>query len=246
MRAFTFSVAVLAVGCTNDSISLVRPRAAALSVATRCVAAGAVVTCAGDVGALFDGSREQGNAVVLPDAVRVIAVSPLGTHACAVDERGRVHCWGRNDAGQLGAHAENRTLAPVEVGGLEHVDALALGEATSCALTTDGEVRCWGSDAAVAADAHMPDQGAPFLVLQGAREIAAELAQTCAVLDDGGVSCWGGWLPDGSGTQHVALGPGRVVGVVDAERLLAGDSRMCAVTRADATTCWSTSRRPLR
>jgi alpha-tubulin suppressor-like RCC1 family protein len=66
-------------------------------------------------------------------------------HACAVDSRGRVHCWGDNGAGQLGRLAEpDRAHGAARVAGIDDAVSVALGDTHSCALTKDGSVFCWG------------------------------------------------------------------------------------------------------
>lgn len=84
-------------------------------------------------------------------------------HTCAVDMQGRVICWGRNGAGQLGrsegveppeedepeyANRKSRDtgaqLGAAVVMGLPKAKAVALGHRHSCALSRGGQVHCWG------------------------------------------------------------------------------------------------------
>jgi alpha-tubulin suppressor-like RCC1 family protein len=84
-------------------------------------------------------------------ALRAVALGQ--EHACAAYDApgaaGRVRCWGRGEAGQLGNGTTPASqLTPVEVlaGGspLSDVVALTAGWSHTCALTSAGSVRCWG------------------------------------------------------------------------------------------------------
>lgn len=93
-----------------------------------------------------------------------VAQVATGTdHACAVDTRGRVICWGSNGAGQLGRaegveppepadpdygpperREAGRPLGAAVVSGLPLAQAVATGDRHSCALSRKGQVHCWG------------------------------------------------------------------------------------------------------
>ena len=72
---------------------------------------------------------------------------------CVVLTDGRVKCWGRNQAGQLGygdaqTRGDNPNEVPVQLPAVEvgaQVTQIATGDAHTCALTTVGTVRCWGN-----------------------------------------------------------------------------------------------------
>ena len=99
-------------------------------------------------------------------AVRVRAGD---NHFCALQDDGRVQCWGRNESGQLGTapdtpdsggqemvdpETDSRDPAfcpggpcsadPLVVAGLPPVASLSAGGDTTCAVTADREVYCWG------------------------------------------------------------------------------------------------------
>lgn len=93
-------------------------------------------------------------------------------HACVLDDRGAVRCWGWGVGGSLGYGGElvaatghagighHRTPAEayaamgnegvVDIGDFNHdgaidrVEALTMGYAHTCVLVADGSVRCWG------------------------------------------------------------------------------------------------------
>jgi alpha-tubulin suppressor-like RCC1 family protein len=58
---------------------------------------------------------------------------------------GTVHCWGNNDAGQLGDGITTGSAYPVTVANLHDVTMIAAGGYHYCAVTKDHAVRCWGA-----------------------------------------------------------------------------------------------------
>lgn len=146
----------------------------------------------------------------LPFAARRLSVG--GDHTCALDQRGRAWCWGRNDHGQLGRGAPGDVgTSPDQMGdGLRAVEleseiaAISAGRYHTCALTTDGAVMCWGGNGAgqlgVGDEQDRgldPDHMGPGLASVDlgpdarAVAIAAGAEHTCALTDRGAVRCWG-------------------------------------------------------
>jgi hypothetical protein len=71
-------------------------------------------------------------------------------HACALDSRGDLSCWGRNDQSRAGyPHAIYGTVlgappSPLNLGADVDVIAVGLGTRHGCALDAKGFIRCWG------------------------------------------------------------------------------------------------------
>lgn len=80
---------------------------------------------------------------------RAVSVGVGAQHSCAVVADGRVWCWGRNDAAQLGDGSTSVAAHPtaVVVVGISNAVTVALGTLFSCAALVDGEVACWGDNA---------------------------------------------------------------------------------------------------
>ena len=90
-------------------------------------------------------------------------------HTCALEESGRLVCWGSMKNGDsLPANGEFKALS----GGWAHV----------CVLHEDGTPECWGDDSAGQAS---PPAGEKFV------SISAGLYHTCALREDGSPVCWG-------------------------------------------------------
>ena len=78
-------------------------------------------------------------------AVSIIA--PGDAHACALASNA-VHCWGKNDMGQVGSGTAGSTDLGVTavVGLFAGTHALVASSDFTCALSSDGRVQCWGTN----------------------------------------------------------------------------------------------------
>lgn len=185
------------------------------------VAAGEGFTCAaaGDGRTFCWGSRragrlgDGGSGDVATRPVRVEAdlrsdlrfdtVAAGPGHACGLTSGGEAYCWGRNDAGQLGAAAPGRcttddgtvacsTRAARAVAPLRF-RALAVGGAHTCGITGSDRLLCWGANAAgqLGAGGFGPGGPEPRAVLPAVADVAAGDLHTCALSLAGDVLCWG-------------------------------------------------------
>ena len=92
-------------------------------------------------------------------------------HSCALRTDGTIHCWGKNNVGQIDA-PEGSGFVQVSCG-REH----------SCALKEDGNAVCWGGK--VWGETSVP-KGHQFLQIS-----SGAWHSTCAVDLDGKTRCWG-------------------------------------------------------
>ncbi|MBN9681566.1 RTX toxin [Corallococcus sp. NCSPR001] len=149
-------------------------------------------------------------------------------HTCALLETGRILCWGRNAAGQLGyAHtnqvSDPSTQTPVYVG---EVAQLSAGAYHTCVQTKTGAVQCWGAsnNGQLGATVSTTDStnnsscrdwspyGCTYRMLAQsvtvnlggatALQIATGYDHTCALLSNGSVKCWGA-----NANGRLGLGP---------------------------------------
>jgi len=204
----------------------------------------------------FNGSGQLGNDGNLDSSlpVNVRGLSDLdawrvsaGTdHTCAIVERGRGFCWGRNNTGQLGNDFSSEALAAYEVQDLEWpVMMVFAGQQFTCVITILGQVECFGSGGrgqlgqGRTADSKLPVHveglGSPTEV------VATGEAHACAITR-GVVECWGdnsyGQLGanasrDGSTAPVEVPGLGAAVTAV-----AAGTGQTCAITSAGGVKCW--------
>ena len=88
------------------------------------------------------------------------------SHTCAIAVDGRVHCWGREDEGQVDAPEGQFEL-------------VVAGTAKSCALNANRQPTCWGNDVLYNYE-HNPR----FTALSADEAV-------CGVVKTGGILCWG-------------------------------------------------------
>jgi alpha-tubulin suppressor-like RCC1 family protein len=164
-----------------------------------------------------------------------VAIAAGVEHTCVILSSGRVRCWGRNDAGQLGDGSGLNRSRPVDVVGLAGIVGLTAGSSHTCALSGKGAVWCWGlqyGNVPVALPA----------LSSGVVEIRAMLTHTCALLSAGSVQCWGdngfGQLGDDQRCGAICLVPTRVLGLEDGVALGMGLYHSCAVLGSGGAKCW--------
>lgn len=186
------------------------------------------------------------------EAVRPVAVSAMGEHACVAGADGGVRCAGSNQHGELGDGSKQPRRAFASVAGLGgRAKGVAVGMDHACALLEDGTVWCWGgNDRGQVGDGTKEDRLAPERVdglvsggtVGGAVvEIAAGAYATCARLRTGEVMCWGGNAEGtlGDGTTEDRLRPVGVSGLAGARLVALGDDHACAAFGAARDlVCW--------
>ena len=108
----------------------------------------------GDYGQL--GNNNLGTNYISPVPVEVVGLNGLGIlsgirqlsagnrYSCAVQESGRVFCWGNNRRGQLGSRAlaEDRSSTPVEVDGFGISGTLNRGRQVSVSISNENPHTC--------------------------------------------------------------------------------------------------------
>lgn len=123
--------------------------ALALGDGASCALSAGQVWCWGrnDRGQLGDGGLESRPQPALVSGLPpgIVELAAGANHVCAIEQSGRLWCWGDNHGAQAGAVASTSLLtAPVPVGGLHGpASGLHLGYALSC--TRDAGIKkCWG------------------------------------------------------------------------------------------------------
>lgn len=120
-------------------------------------------------------------------------------HSCAMDERGRVACWGDNSFGQAGT-IDAPTLPTPRWTSLPEAVELACGARETCVRTPAGEVHCLGGGGDI------ERVGLP----SPARALLLGEESGCASLPDDHVQCWSPPSRGGGGDERtVGLRPRR-------------------------------------
>lgn len=180
------------------------------------------------------------------------------THTCALDDEGKVWCWGRTDYGRLGNGSNDSHFAgnPVPVAGLpKRVVTVSGGFAHTCALVEGGEAYCWGDNNYGKA---VPDAPADYLTTatrvtpmpEGVRftDIRAAGSHSCALATDGTVYCWGATDSgecgiDGNAVGRIQTVPVRVPNLDNVKGIEAVKNHTCAIrTAAPSLVCWGDNR----
>ena len=173
--------------------------------------AGGTVVCwgannQGQIGNSISASQLK-QPVVFPASVTKVAgaaqVVAGFEHGCARLSTGKLVCWGRNDAGQLGSGTLSQVwTSRVPVRDLAGATALAIGPVHACAAA-GARVSCWGDNGAGQAGFAAPSSPTPRPGVAGLEVAALALgrAHSCARLRSGEVACWGS-------NEHGQLGDG--------------------------------------
>lgn len=168
-----------------------------------------------------------------------------GYHNCALNNIGKVMCWGWNSWGQLG----NGTFyagSPVDVNNMNlGAIQIATGDRHSCAITSTGSssnLKCWGANenGQLGYGDNRPYQTPvsiypPYMNLQS---IAAGDAHTCAKTTGADIYCWGkndnGQV--GNGTFFNKYSPVYITS--NANNLATGANHSCISTTSNQVYCW--------
>jgi alpha-tubulin suppressor-like RCC1 family protein len=129
-------------------------------------------------------------------------------HTCALLGNNNLHCWGRNDFGQLGyGDREDFGDDPGETPNTKAVDItdtarIVLGNSHTCVVTTAKKVRCWGrsfrgqlgyGNTNTFGDelGETPNTGGFVNVGADVKKISAGGDHTCVLRTDDKINCWG-------------------------------------------------------
>ena len=147
--------------------------------------------------------------------------------ACAIDNTGQAYCWGRNDAGQLGADVTDEfSPRAMAVAGNHSFVEISAGAKHACAVDDGGVVWCWGDGMAGQLGSDVDVAGLPTevgsLAVSGVGDafpIAGRDFSAVLVADGNNPSSWGsnffGQLADG--TTDPRSEPGAMSSVVNAD-----------------------------
>lgn len=116
----------------------------AVGTSAACALIGAQPQCWGRV----DGTNVSTQITSLGPLSSVTQVALGGSGGCALQQGGKVFCWGANDVGQLGQGmpSATSTFPPVAVPGITDAVHVARSAGHVCIAHLDGKVSCWGDN----------------------------------------------------------------------------------------------------
>lgn len=175
------------------------------------------------------------------------AVGSGAAFACALNEGGRISCFGSNSSGQLGdGTTTTRTTPTPIIGDIADFTALSVGSTHACAIRADGSLYCWGANnRGQIGDNTTNNAVTPTLVSAGPwLAVAAGTEFTCGVRMDHTLACWGlntsRQLGDGTTTQRLVPTSESTM-AMNWAAVGAGNAFACA-TKMDGTRhCWGTN-----
>jgi len=188
---------------------------------------------------------------MVPGVVNAIAVAAGDEHSCAVQQDGRLLCWGDNHFGQLGhGIAEHHFFPPRPVPLAGKALSVSAGRRHTCALLDDRTVQCWGNgfegqlgdgltkDSLTPVRVVAPEPGSGTSPLEHVAAITAGSQHTCALLENGKVYCWGSNALGQLGRAEGKIAARPVFsGLTDVVAVAAGGWHTCAIRAGGVTTC---------
>jgi alpha-tubulin suppressor-like RCC1 family protein len=192
----------------------------------------------------------------VPGPVRIGAGGPVTAltaglaHSCALETDGRAHCWGANDAGQLGDGTRTERALPASVSGPLRFRSVAAGAQHSCGVTLQGQVACWGRNQELELGSRVAGARSPSPVLVPLPpgftpvHVVAGVGSSCALGERGDVWCWGrnraGQL--GTGSRAARALPARLRAPSPVAAVALAGTHSCALTTAGQPLCWGANR----
>jgi alpha-tubulin suppressor-like RCC1 family protein len=215
-------------------------------------------------------SSDEAGAPSMVTGLSARELDPGPDHACAIDMRAGVTCWGRNLHGQLGhpsaveidagpavacAFDTPCSRVPVPAAGIAAASGISSGWSFSCARV-DGTVACWGDNLG-GATGRTTNDGEPStpnrIAIADVDSHVSGGAFSCARKRDGTVWCWG---KSNLGQIGKALDAGvdaapfdlddhpvprQVAGLANARGIAASAFHACAIGADEAVSCWGSN-----
>jgi alpha-tubulin suppressor-like RCC1 family protein len=150
-------------------------------------------------------SGEAGLGEGLPDRIRVPTLIPIDDtfrqldagqdSTCALDEAGKIFCWGDGEGLHLGNGSLDTAWSPLALNAVERFTQVATETFHSCAIDQQSVLRCWGRgyEGQLGLGDNRESQATPEAV-KGSEswlEVSAGRFHTCAATRDQRVLCSG-------------------------------------------------------
>ena len=101
----------------------------------------------GELGNGYTENSDEPVKALFPAGTIITKIAVGENHCLALDSKGNVWVWGRNNYYQLGNDSNENILTPTKITKLSNIKDIACGPNTSFAVTESGEVYGWGLNA---------------------------------------------------------------------------------------------------
>jgi hypothetical protein len=147
-----------------------------------------------------------------------------------------VHCWGSNEAGEVGDGTTLVRDRPVPVKGLDDAVQLTVRDRETCVRRRSGAVACWGEAFGTGRPGTNRLEPTEVPALRGATDLALGNGVLCGLVPKKGIVCLPAFKSD-KAVREVGPPPGPPVS--DAVDLAATANGLCAARRAGDVVCWN-------
>ena len=183
----------------------------------------------------------------MPDAFTGCPITTAATgreHTCAVDVKGNVWCFGRNEFGESIPGGPPAIPEPMRVPLAAAAVEVVTGREFSCARLDDGRVQCWGFNAVGQLGDGTMTQGGPTFVQLGAERaidlVASSRSACIRRASDSAVMCWGDGGNNRLGQTATTPSPTPVLvaNTAGATAVGLGHCHGCIIDAANVVRCW--------
>jgi alpha-tubulin suppressor-like RCC1 family protein len=142
---------------------------------------------------LGEGAPTQTRSPSRVDTARYLRVQAGQDHSCAIDDNGRLYCWGLNDHGNLGTGDREAHSTPYQIGDKGDWLEVSLDTFHTCAIDASSDLYCWGRNAeGQLGVGDTDDRLSPTRVPGGGfSQLSVGRFHTCALKPDQSVWCTG-------------------------------------------------------
>lgn len=174
-------------------------------------------------------------------------VATAGKATCALNNAGKIFCWGRNNVGQLGDGTTTDRATPAEISnpqseGAKTYSKIAAGSNTFCAISGTS-LYCWGANnTSQIGDGTQTNRSIPTRVTtDGYKAVTLGANHTCAIRSDDQTMCWGSqqFYQVGNNVQSDSSPQATPLAISSSfTSISAGADTTCGLTSAGAAYCW--------
>ncbi len=165
-------------------------------------------------------------------------------HSCAIDTDGRLYCWGKNHAGQLGDDSTTDRTRPVLIDPDERYTSVSAGSTRTCGITQSGVLKCWGARGGHLGDgiASTTPAKTPVVIDSGTSYSMVSVGHhsACGITSTGALKCWGSgsWGMQGNGSTSSRTLPQETDSGVLYSWVSLTYYHACGVTVVGDVKCW--------